>query len=185
MEFNDFAARWQQMEEQNEVSFLSKWVRLPEGDFPFLRPDELAFLRQAGLPSEAPYFSFKEVEKAMPRVDQVYGPDDEQLWTKIGRETVAAFRMLGSNSGGDPLVLDINSHEIWQLDHEGYFAPYNLVNTSLLQFAESLFLFQQAEFQEAEVDVDELLKQLRALDPRAAQKGAFWPQYAEDLNDLR
>ena len=183
MSFSDFGARWRQMEEEHGLPLRSEWARLPEGEFNFLQPDELAFLRETGLPDSAPCLSFEAVVEGMPRVDGVYSPRDEEFWARIGRDSVATFRMLGSDGSGNPLVLNINSRDIWLLDHEGSFTPYSLVNSGLAQFAESLLLFNQAILQE-EVDVAALQEQLQAIDPRAAQEGAFWHGHAEDLPDL-
>jgi hypothetical protein len=181
---SDFAARWNQLEEECDVQPRSRWFRLLSGDFPFLWPDELEFLREAGLPDGAPEFRFKQIEIGLPRVDQVYGPKDEELWARIGRDTVAPFRMLGDDQGSNPLVIDTRSHEIWLLDHESDFVPFDFVNTGLLPLAESLLLFLRAHCQEDEVDLDDLLEKLRAIDARAATPGAFWHRYTEDFNDL-
>lgn len=88
---SDFAARWSQLEEECDLQPRSRWFRLSSDDFPFLRPDELEFLRETGLPDGAPCFCFKQVEIGLPRVDQVYGPKDEELWARIGRDTLRRF----------------------------------------------------------------------------------------------
>lgn len=157
---------------------------MPGGDYPFLRADELQLLREVGLPGNAPSFCFDGVEAGMPRVDQVYGPDDDDLWNRVGRETVAKFRMLGDDGGGNPLVLDIESHEIVLLDHKGSFAPFTLVNSSLPQLLESLLVFARAETEAPKVDVEKLQTEVRAIDPQVAEEG-YWFSLAADLPDFR
>lgn len=187
MGFDDFATRWHRIEEANSLPLRARWARLPHGEFAFLRPDEAASLREVGLPNNAPCFTFRDVAEGMPRVDEVYGPHDDQLWRRIGRESVAAFRMLGSDGCGNPLALHIESRDIWLLDHEADFVPFAFVNSDLAAFAESLLLFKRAVAQDSEVDeadVAALHEQLGAIDPRAAERGAFWHGYAEDLPDF-
>ena len=115
--------------------------------------------------------------------DEVYGPNDEKLWNNIGRESVANFRMLG-NDGGNPLVLDIESHEVVILDHEGQFRPFDFVNSSIAQFMESLLIFEQALIQAPDVNVAKLQEELGQIDPRVTAEQAYWHTYAADLPDF-
>lgn len=179
-----FVARWTALEAELESPFPAKFFRLPVGDYSFLRGDELQLLREVGLPDNAPGFSFEKVEEGMPRVDEVYGPDDDELWSEIGRETVARYRMLGSDGSGNPLVLDIESHEIVLLDHEGAFAPFSLVNSGFAPLLESLLIIQRAEDQAPDVSVAQIQAELAAIDPQVTDKRGYWFSLAADLPDF-
>lgn len=179
-----FVNRWNAMLAEVGEPSPDKFFRLPEGDYSFLRADELQLLREVGLPGGGSSFRYEDVEDGMPRVDEVYGPHDEELWQRIGRETIARFRMLGSDGSGNPLVLNIESHEIELLDHESSFAPFDLVGSSLAQFMECLLVFSRAEAYAPEVDVEGLQAEIHAIDPQLVQKNGYWFSNATDLPDF-
>jgi hypothetical protein len=181
---NDFVSRWNAMLSEVGDTTPAKFFRLPTGDFPFLRADELQLLREVGLPDGGSSFSYEDVEDGIPRVDEVYGPNDEELWQRIGRDSVARFRMLGQDGGGNPLVLNLETHEIHLLDHESDFQPYGLAGSSLAQFMECLLVFTRVESSAPDVDVAALQAQLRAIDPQLAERNGYWFSTATDLPDF-
>lgn len=181
---NDFISRWNQMRAEVGAPSPDTFVRLPDGDYPFLRADELQLLREVGLPNSGASFSYDETVEGMPRVDEVYSPQEEEWWQQIGRETVARFRMLGQDGGGNPLVLNIESHEIHLLDHESDFQPYGLAGSSLGQFIECLLVYTRAVSNAPDVDVEELQEQIRAIDPQLAQRNGYWFSNAMYLPDF-
>ena len=182
-DLNDFVARWNAMEAQWNGK-PDAFERLPPGDYPFLNADELRLLQEIGLPQSGPDFSYNEIGKGMPRVDEVYGPKDEVLWAKIGRDSVARYRMIGQDGGGNPLVLDIESHQIKILDHESAFRPFDLINSSLRQFYQSLLVMQRASADAPDVDVEALQRELEAIDPQMTAEEGYWHTLAEDLPDF-
>lgn len=181
---NNFVSRWNAMLVEVDAPSPDKFFRLPDGDYSFLGADELQLLREIGLPQSCSSFTLDGVEDGMPRVDEVYGPNDEQLWSRIGRASVARFRMLGDDGSGNPLVLNIESHEIELLDHEGSFVPFDLAGSSLAQFMECLLVFTRVESFAPDVDVAALQAQLRAIDPQLADRNGYWFSTATDLPDF-
>lgn len=159
----------------------AKFFQLPDGDYPFLNDDELQLLHEIGLPQSCSSFTLDGVEDGMPRVDEVYGPNDEQLWSRIGRDSVARFRMLGDDSSGNPIVLDVETHEIVLLDHEGDFKPFDFVNSSIAQLMESLLVFTKVESDAPEVDVEKLRAALHFIDSQVTEKQGHWFTSAADL----
>jgi len=179
-----FVERWNTMLAEVGEPSPDKFFHLPEGDYPYLRADELQLLREVGLPGSGSSFDYEDTAEGMPRVDEVYGPRDGQLWQRTGRETVALFRMLGTDGGGNPLILNLKTHEVHLLDHENNFRPYSLAGSSLAQFMECLLIFTRAESFAPDVDVEALKAQLRAVDPQLAEKNGYWFSIATDLTDF-
>lgn len=178
--FDDFIARWTQIEAEYEYPYRSRLARLPEGQYPFLSETERIFLKEQDVPDNAPFFSFGGVEAGMPRHADVIAPG--QIEDEI-RERIRPYRDLGSDGGGNPIVLDERDHELYFLDHESYFSP-TLLNSSLAQFLEFLIEIQRVKGQAPNINMEALTGLLRELDSKAMQLGAYWPYEIVWLNDL-
>jgi hypothetical protein len=168
-----------------------------------LTPVCAQFLAEAGLPDScAPFLTFEEVEKGLPRLWEVYSPGQ---WSEKQKNRVAPYVMIGGDGSGSAVCLDETAAcRVVLIDHELLFEspPFwrrrqmlcgTLVNSSVPQLAESLLAYalfvQKLLAAGSSVIEDEIppepVKLLEAelgrIDEEATAKGAFWFYELEDL----
>lgn len=124
-----------------------------------LAQDDIAFLTTQGLPQDAPPFlSFaaytqKEIEQ---RLETFSLPQN--------------IFPIGHNGSGDILAIDKNTRDVVYFNHDAN----NLrvfINTTLLQFAECLCVFQEHQKNET---MRQCLDAIAAVDSEAAKASSMW-----------
>jgi hypothetical protein len=106
------------------------------------------FLTEAGLPiSSAPFLTFEEVEKGLPRLWEVYSP---VCWKPFEKNRVLQYAMIGGDGSGSAICIDeSNQCRVVIVDHEtlfgkpGFFRNRQMpriqyMNKTIPQLAESL-----------------------------------------------
>ena len=127
------------------------------------------FFLEAGLPwSAEPSLWFDGVSKGLPRVWEVYGP---QGWEESEKQKLAHYFVIGSTEENDPICLNENKGgKIFVLAHDHWFQTWQFVNSSVMQFAEFLLLFNSAKSHE------NLQSVFERIDAMAIEKNNFWWQ---------
>lgn len=123
--------------------------------------DEAAvgFLVDGGLPADAaPSLSFERYSRQ--KLEELYDLYD----------LPRSLFPLGHNGSGDPLGIETSSRAVVYMNHDAQMQRV-FVNSSVAQFAESLLLYQRLLKARK---VEELLEQLRMIDPAAAVEGTMW-----------
>jgi len=192
MSMADFKARWDAHIQRTGWPDYG-FVRANLGDYPISAEDR-NWLVGIGLPKDASFFSFDEFpEDGLKPVLSIYGrPGD---WTDADRERTARYLYLGCDGGGNPVCIDSQDGNIVMLNHENEFWPYDMVNSSVRQFAESLLAYAEIieDFQSEYGDVDPYEDglpadmhaaaeaRLREIDPGAFGERSFWRGVLDDI----
>lgn len=187
LQTSDFAARWTEYTARISMGAKFALVKLPAHDGRLSQSCSL-FLFEVGMP-EASGLRFDPLAGSLEKVYEVYGSAD--YWKDADRKRLDDFLVIGSNQGGDPLCLDRVNHErIVLLDHERNFAVAEFVNSSVLQLAECILIFQEmvekfqnehgeeAELYEGNVPillVEQTLSRIGSIDSSAIGQSCYWP----------
>ncbi len=154
------------------------------------------FLTQAGLPSScAPFLTFKDVEKGIPRLWEVYSP---VCWQPFEKNRVLQYAVIGGDGCGNAICLDESAEcRVALVDHETLFGRpgfwrnrhmprVQYMNQSVPQLAESLLTYALFGRKLRELGysfisetmplepVKWLESELRRIDESAILKEAFW-----------
>lgn len=139
-----FATRWQHEFVANEPEFirddLSLSVCSPEVPVLAKIPEDSArFLVEAGLPKScAPFLSFDEVGKGLPKLISVWRLDGV---SGVDTDFLSRYHTLGSDGAGNPLCIDTEEPgKIFMVDHDDSFRSRRLVASSVPQLAEALLI---------------------------------------------
>jgi hypothetical protein len=141
----------------------------------FLKYFEMEFieLENVTLPCEAaPFLTLNRHKKPLP-IWNVFGSESD--WTHEDRSRLAAYRVIGSDGAGDPICLDIESRNVWLLDHEVRFQSRRFMNSGLREFAECLLAYF------GETDATRFIAAAEEIDAEALQPGSFWSIEAESI----
>ncbi|MEK7951059.1 SUKH-4 family immunity protein [Luteolibacter soli] len=140
-------------------------------DFPRERIEELkideaskALLREVGLPEEAaPFLSFGDgPDKVLKKLSSASSFLDREF---------DRYRLLGSNGSGDFVCIDESDGSVIYLNHDSNMKRV-FINSSVLQFAESLCLMAEAIQSDFAFDFGLALARI---DPAALNLDAMWP----------
>lgn len=176
---HDFISRWNAFVKAEQEKAIAagvpdvadefKLVTAPPSilNIPFFPADAAQFLINVGLPGScAPFLSFEEVARGPLSLVAYYGAHQ---FEPADAARLALFYVLGLDSGGNPLCLDVErSGEIVMLDHEDGFRTRTYVASGVAALAEALLVLHtlpQADF----------VSRLRAIDPHAAETSAYLP----------
>ncbi|RYF26321.1 MAG: hypothetical protein EOO42_01770 [Flavobacteriales bacterium] len=179
-----FSIAWKQKQD-NLVPLDKEWL-ITLG----LKPSTIEFLALSGLPnSAAPFLSF--VKGSGNEYDCV------SLLTKqydFLEEEFDKYVYIGSCSDGNPIVINTaEGDRIEELDHEDYFSPYNVFNTSINELAECLLCYRNfvarvirenggdavIESNFTDEQIETLKQQLVAADSTSMADGSFWKYQLE------
>lgn len=147
--------------------------------FPQERIDELTIddaskdiLREVGFPEEAaPFLSFAEKEdKILRRLSSAFS---------FLSKDFDRYRLLGSNGSGDFICIDEDNGSIVYLNHDAEMKRV-FINSSLLQFAESLCLMAEAMQSDYTIDFHD---ELSRIDPASTASDAMWPGEYEMMRE--
>ena len=128
---------------------------------------EVRFLTSAGLPRDAaPFLSFSVYSEG--RLESLYenGFCPRSLY------------LLGGNSSGDPLGIELPSHAVVYLNHDNGMNRV-LINSSLAKFAESLAWYQELRHSR---ELHTLLERIAVFDPPAISAGTMWHDEARSAS---
>jgi hypothetical protein len=188
IEPSTFAARWQNLPQPSDWPEELVW---PGDLLALVKAGEQAvqdkalpsqakrFLVEAGLPkSAAPYLSFEDLAKGLPRIWQVYGTTTPQFWKDEDRQRLRSFCIVGSDGAGNPICLDErDSGRVVVLDHEDNFRTITFMNSGVPELAECLLAFREAGNQAG------LGEELQRIDPACTREGCFWPIEASNFDE--
>ncbi len=122
-----------------------------------LIPEDAArFLVDAGLPKScAPFLSFDEVGKGLPKLTTVWRLDGV---SGVDTDFLSRYHTLGSDGAGNPLCIDTQEMgKVFMVDHDDAFRSRRLVASSIPQLAEALLIIQtqpREHFQRLFEDID-------------------------------
>lgn len=157
-------------------SFKARWLtRQHECGQTDLGPPNFLSCGGGILPDEAaPFLTFDQAE-IMPRLWKMFGPKDK--WSTADKKLVDQYRMIGSDSSGNPICIEDETGLVWMLDHEDNFRTRQFVNSSVSLLADCLLACM------GEQDRYNLLAAIKKLDLPAAAKNAFWNEAAANLKN--
>jgi hypothetical protein len=149
---------------------LAKFRAFPEERIAALEIDAPSkrILREVGFPEDAaPFLSFREkADKVLRKLPSAF--------SFLGQE-FARYRLLGSNGSGDFICIDESDGSIVYLNHDSDMKRV-FINSSLVQFAESLCLIAEALQSGYATD---FIGELSRIDPAAVGERVMWPvEYA-------
>ena len=150
-------------------------------DFPQERIEELkiddaskALLREVGFPEDAaPYLSFGDgSDKVLKKLPSAFSSLDREF---------DRYRLLGSNGSGDFVCIDESDGSVIYLNHDSNMKRV-FINSSVIQFAESLCLMAEAIQSGFAFDFG---LDLARIDPTALDLDAMWPVEYEMMKGSR
>ena len=153
---------------------LGKFRAVPHERIDELQIDDSSkdLLREVGFPEEAaPFLSFAEKpDKLLRKLPSVF--------SFLGQE-FERYRLFGSNGSGDFVCIDERNGSIVYLNHDANMKRV-FINSSVLQFAESLCLMAEALQSEFTID---FTGELSRIDPAALDAAAMWPSEYEMVKE--
>jgi len=188
IEPSTFAARWQHLPQPSDWP---EGLAGPGDLLALVKADEQAvqdkilsseakhFLVAGGLPkSAAPFLSFEDVAKGLPRIWQVYGTATPQFWKDEDRQRLQWFCIIGSDGAGNPICLDEQDKgRVVLLDHEDNFRTITFMNSGVPELAECLLAFRDTPNQA------QLIQELQRIDPACTRAGCFWQIEASNIEE--
>jgi hypothetical protein len=124
-----------------------------------LTKEESDLLTRQGLPRDAsPFLSF-----------HAYSRNEIESRKEIFGIPEFCFP-IGHNGSGDVLVIDMNNQEIIYFNHDNYNERV-FINSSILQFAESLCIYQEHRTKRTMVN---FLDAIASIDSKASNPGTMW-----------
>jgi hypothetical protein len=130
-------------------------------------------LIEAGLPKScAPFLSFDEVGKGLPKLISVWRLDGV---SGVDTEFLSRYHTLGSDGAGNPLCIDTEEPGmVFMVDHDDAFRSRRLVASSVPQLAEALLIIHTQPYT--------LFRELfEKIDPAACGVDSFLPSEVETL----
>jgi len=126
------------------------------------------------LPNEAaPFLTFGCASNPR-QIWEVFGIPSQ--WSEAERQRLSPYRMIGSDSAGNPICVVQDTGEVVLLDHEDRFRTLQFVNSSVGQLAECLLAYM------GEKQPDPFRSALQTIDRAALVEGTFWWHEANGLN---
>lgn len=167
-----FATRWKSEVVANEPEFIRDDTELnacPSGaNVLALIPQKSAqFLVQAGLPKScAPFLSFDEVGKGLPKLVSVWRLDGV---AGIDTAFLDRYLTLGSDGAGNPICIDTEEQgKVFMVDHDDAFRSRSLVASSVPQLAEALLIIHTQPR-------EDFVSHFETNDPAACAQDSFLP----------
>ena len=122
--------------------------------------------------STAPRLQFKQAAHAAP-IWEAY--PDSTSWTRLDREHLASYRVVGSDGSGNPICVDESTGAVVILDRDCRFRAMQFVNSSVRQLGECLLSYM------GESDPERFRAAVTEIDPNAMAERVFWWQEVENL----
>lgn len=167
-----FVKRWQHEVVANEPEFIRDDLLLSvcSPEVPVLAQiseDSARFLVEAGLPKScAPFLSFDEVGKGLPKLISVWRLDGV---SGVDTDFLSRYYTLGSDGAGNPLCIDTEDPgKVFMVDHDDAFRSRRLVASSVPQLAEALLIIHTQPH-------EHFRRLFEAIDPAACSDDSFLP----------
>jgi hypothetical protein len=148
-----------------QASFADRWA---QKERELARDFSTTMVERGGhvLPEEAaPFLTFGEFA-SQPRIWEVFGIPEQ--WPQAERSRLDAWRMIGSDSAGDPICIEETTGAVWVLNHENRFRTRVFFNSSVPQLAECLLAYM------GEKDPERFRAAVAAIDSPALVEDGYW-----------
>lgn len=157
----------------------------PGAQHPSGMSESIDFLISYGLPkSAAPFLGFEQLSKGLQKVYDIYGQkcqyDDAEI------VLLDDYYVLGSGSGGNPIVINKNNQNILLLEHEDWLQKPIFINNNIIAFAEILlevahsidealehYNYESLDNLPSKIK-DDLISKLGTIDPECLGNKKFW-----------
>lgn len=167
-----FATRWQHEVVAKEPEIIrddTMLIACPAGSAALasIPEDSARFLAEAGLPKScAPFLSFDEVGKGLPKLTAVWRLDGV---SGVDTDFLSRYHTLGSDGAGNPLCIDTQEMgKVFMVDHDDAFRSRRLVASSVPQLAEALLIIHTQPH-------EDFLTLFQEVDPPACGPDSFLP----------